>query len=335
MELLDSGSLVANRYRVEYLAGCGSQAKVYCCTDIRLGTLQVALKVFSLSTTNPKNIVVEIQAVTRVNHDNVVRLYEVCCTPTFLALVIEWCPGKNLLEFIAEFPGPVPIARCLNILRQMASALDAIHKKGVLHRDLKPENILILPDDLVKISDFGVAELCDSTEDSHNSPRTGTPQFLPLEYLEQRSFNKASDLYAFGICAYELLTKQPAFNNSDQEKLLQEKRMNSPKDPSALRPDCPTILAELCIHCTSEVPSLRPESASVIVTTLRTLLAGLESTPFLDSPLSTQERRKQRSAIGELLNTPTPLLHLSLGQLIVVSAILFFMLWITRHLHYI
>src|SRR5215213_574645 len=152
-------------------------------------------------------------------------------------LVMELLDGITLADFCRE-QGPVSLERALPLLDAIAAAVDAAHAQGVLHRDLKPGNILLCPaaqgEPFVKVLDFGLAEISgthpeeglqlDGEVDAEDrltatGSLVGTPLYVAPELIRQQAASRASDLYSFGVIAYELLTGHPPFQGSTVEVL--------------------------------------------------------------------------------------------------------------------
>src|SRR6185295_2443991 len=168
-------------------------------------------------------------------------------------LVMEHLEGMTLAAFCRE-QGPLPVARALPLLDAIAAAVDAAHAQGVLQRDLKPGNVLLVPSDdgepLVKVLDLGLAEIAGPrsdatpgtwTEESLDAGRVdssdrltatgallGTPHYVAPELIRQHAASRASDLYSFGVIAYELLAGKPPFQGSTAEVLARHLNEDPP-----------------------------------------------------------------------------------------------------------
>jgi serine/threonine-protein kinase len=156
----------------------------------------------------------EAHAIAALNHSNICTLFDV--GPNYL--VMELIEGPTLAERIAQ--GPVPIEEALGIARQIADALEAAHEKGIVHRDLKPANIKIRPDGSVKVLDFGLAKSATEPEVTNDSPTMlsvsgmilGTAGYMSPEQARGQNVDKRSDIWAFGVVLYEMLTAQRLFD---------------------------------------------------------------------------------------------------------------------------
>ena len=202
------------RYEILALIGTGGMGEVYRSRDPRMERT-VAIKVSAEQFTERFDL--EVRAVAALNHPNICQIYDVGQN----YLVMELIEGESPV-------GPLPLETVLEYARQIADALSAAHEKGVVHRDLKPENIKVLPDGRVKVLDFGLAKMTvkgsrawngadgvanpsdAATMGPLNSTQAGvaigTPRFMSPEQARGQVVDKRSDIWAFGVVIYELLT---------------------------------------------------------------------------------------------------------------------------------
>jgi predicted ATPase len=222
----------------------------------------VAIKVLSnsnLGTAGRARLLSEAQAAARLNHPNVVTVYdagEVDATPF---IVMELIPGETLREY-----KPQDLAEVLEIIRQVCGALEHAHAAGIIHRDLKPENIIRTPTGTVKLMDFGLAR---SNEDPHQTEVgavIGTFQYIAPELLMSDPPSVQSDLYALGVMFYELAAGQPPFNGSDFSALIMQHLQVVPESPSTHNPAIPAALDALILRMLEKQPADRPASATEV-----------------------------------------------------------------------
>jgi serine/threonine-protein kinase len=195
----------------------------------------------------------EARAVAALNHPNICTLYDV--GPDFL--VMELIEGESP-------KGPLPLDEVLRIARQIADALDAAHEKGIVHRDLKPANIKIKPDGTVKVLDFGLAKTAEPPAgDPQSSPTMtisptrggmilGTASYMSPEQARGKTVDKRSDIWAFGVVLYELLTGHRPFHGEDLTETLASVMKDAP-DLSAI----PAELRPLLEKCLEKDPKKR------------------------------------------------------------------------------
>src|SRR6185503_16050013 len=193
-------------YQIHSLLGSGGMGQVYKAFDARLGrdvAIKVAAERFS------ERFEREVRLVASLNHPNICTVYDV--GPNYL--VMELIDGKTLRDC---FPGALPLERSLGIARQVLEALSTAHRAGVVHRDLKPENVMVRADGYVKVLDFGLAKWVPTDAPLQAERPTmhvtqpgqilGTVAYMSPEQIQGRDVDARSDLFAFGILLYEMLT---------------------------------------------------------------------------------------------------------------------------------
>ena len=203
-------------YEILAPIGAGGMGEVYRAKDTKLKR-EVALKVLPDSFAgDPERMARfqrEAEVLAALNHPNIAAIYGV----EDRALIMELVDGQTL-------QGPVPLETALNYARQIADALEAAHEKGIVHRDLKPANIMITPAGVVKVLDFGLAAVAQSSDPSDpvNSPTLtisptragmilGTAAYMSPEQARGKAVDKRADIWAFGVVLYEMLTGKRLF----------------------------------------------------------------------------------------------------------------------------
>jgi serine/threonine protein kinase len=246
------GAVVAERFLVTRLLGAGALGEVYEVMDQALGT-PAALKVLKSDvSTNPVMIERfrrEIQNARRITHPNVCRVFDLGVhrdtEQQRFFVTMEVLAGESLASFVAPRP-PLTTAEALPLLEQLAAGLQAAHDSGVIHRDLKPANIMILPATeaaarRVVVTDFGLAISVDQLDLGLTDTweLIGTPEYMAPEQTKRGTATPATDVYALGLIAYELLTKQSPFEAENTPIATVVKRRYEP--PRSLRQPLPDI----------------------------------------------------------------------------------------------
>ncbi len=221
-------------YRIDNLLGVGGMGEVYRAHDPRLGR-SVAIKVLpSHLTLDPEPLdrfEREARVLASLNHPSIAALYGLEEFNGGRALVMELVEGEDLSQKIAR--GAIALANALPIAKRIAEALEAAHQQGIIHRDLKPANVKVSEDGTVKVLDFGLAKVRDWT-----SPRTpvdsatlpvrkteagivlGTPAHMSPEQASGKATDHRSDIWAFGVVLYEMLTAQPLYTGNTTLEIL-------------------------------------------------------------------------------------------------------------------
>jgi serine/threonine-protein kinase len=243
--------------------------EVYRATDTNLGR-QVAIKVlpdaFAQDPDRVARFEREAKTLASLNHPNIAIIHGLEKSQGIYALVMELVEGEDLSQRIAR--GPIPLDEALPIAKQIAEALEAAHEQGIIHRDLKPANIKARADGTVKVLDFGLAKLTETTAPSHatagglsmsptiTSPALvsgvgvllGTAAYMSPEQAKGKPADQRSDIWAFGCVLYEMLTGKRCFDGEDVADALAFVITQQP-DWSALSPTTPAVIGNLLRRC--------------------------------------------------------------------------------------
>jgi serine/threonine protein kinase len=216
---------VIGSYKLLGVLGEGGMGIVYKAEHTMLGR-KVALKMLLAEYAEQSDIVerffTEAKSVNKIGHKNIIDIIDYGTSPDNCPFfIMELLEGEELAKLL-EREGSIEISRAINIVKQIAGALEACHAAGVLHRDLKPENIFILPSqnkrpESVKVLDFGIAKLMEKKDDVTLTSKTktgvviGTPQYMAPEQVRRQPLDARTDLYALGLVFYEMLVGQQPF----------------------------------------------------------------------------------------------------------------------------
>ncbi|WP_444928242.1 protein kinase domain-containing protein [Microbulbifer sp. TRSA002] len=207
----------------------------------------------------------EAQLLARLNHPNIVRLYDVIEKEHSIALVMELVEGVTLKEWMRE-QSPT-LAEKLDLLTQICQGLGKAHCLGIIHRDLKPENILVTVDGIAKITDFGIAKALDCDQQlTREDHIAGSVQSMSPEQLQGGKLDSRSDLFSLGGIAYELLCESKPFEREDMGALAFAQQItNKPHiPPQQAWPDIPKPLIALLDRLLAKQPEQRPDSAQQV-----------------------------------------------------------------------
>jgi serine/threonine protein kinase len=288
-------------YEILEVVGHGGMGIVYKARQVQLNRL-VALKMI-LSGAPPSHRArfrTEAEAVARLEHPNIIRIYEVGEYGGHPYLVLEWAEGSNLAEHLSGTPLPARSAAAL--LLPLARAVAFAHTRGIVHRDLKPANVLLAAcglaegakpqaaDFVPRIADFGLAKRLDAEQgQTQTGAVVGTPNYMAPEQAlgRARHVGPATDVYALGAILYEMLTGRPPFLGSSLLETLEQVREHDPVPPSRLQPAVPPDLEAICLKCLHKNPADRYASADELAADLEAFLAA---EPIRARPLSTMEQ---------------------------------------------
>jgi WD40 repeat protein len=240
----------------------------------------------------------EGEAVARLQHPNIVQIYEVGEHEGLAYFSLEYCGGGTLAGRLAAAPmDPKEAARTVEAL---ARAVHAAHRAGLIHRDLKPANVLISGDGTLKITDFGLAKNLATAGQTLSGSVLGSPSYMSPEQADgrHRRVGPATDVYSLGAILYECLTGLPPFRGATMLETLELVRQADPLPPRRLRPHVPRDLELICLKCLQKDPARRYAGALELADDLGRFLQGR---PILARPrgavdLAAKWARRNKSA---------------------------------------
>ncbi len=270
-------------YVIESELGRGGQGVVYRARQ-RGTERSVALKLFAEIEDETKRARFRREAVAaaRVEHANIVPVYESGDVDGVPFLAMRLVPGPSLAEVLARFGALAP-PRALGVLTHIAAAVDAAHAQNLIHRDIKPANVLLDVDDTAFLSDFGVARVDDLPRLTQRGDWLGTVEYMSPEQAEGRPATAASDLYAFGVVCFEALTGRPPFVHRQSSAVLIAHVRDRPPPVRGLDPRLPAELDEVFAAVLAKDPARRPRSAEDVVRRLRAAFAAHADTSHPDA----------------------------------------------------
>lgn len=296
------GMVIAGRFRITGLIGEGGMGTVYM-AEHRTLPRRFAIKILKREMAEDPVFVERFRreaiAASRVVHPNVVYITDFGrLDQGDYYMVMEYLEGDEL-ERILERHGRLPLSRVLHIVIQLSDALDHAHSMGVVHRDLKLENVLLCRirgrDDVVKLVDFGIAEILDPDEESKRKASIpgqvfGTPEYMSPEQATDQPQDGRSDIYAMGVLAFELAVGEPPFTGEPTQILLAHLQRPPPL-PSSRLPGIPVPKGfDACVlRCLAKKPEERYQRAAELrrdLMRLRGMLSGMTDDFLYESALS-------------------------------------------------
>ena len=267
------GQTLAKKYLVEKLIKRGGMGAVYRGKHVLMDKT-VAIKVLRPSLAVDDAVVArfsrEAKAASRISHPHAVNVTDFGEAENGVVfLVMEYLDGRTLKEVIKS-EGPMPLARVVEIVRQVAGALDAAHGQGVVHRDLKSDNIMLSQTtgaDWAKVLDFGIAKI-QQPEGIHDPDITaanlvvGTPQYMSPEQCSQAgSIDARSDIYSLGVIVYEMLAGQVPFTGESPTVIMMKQVQDRPPSILAARADLPVGIDQAIAKALAKQPADRFQTA--------------------------------------------------------------------------
>jgi eukaryotic-like serine/threonine-protein kinase len=290
---------LADRYELEDRIGRGGMGEVWRATDTVLHR-RVAVKTIDLRTVPDESGHARFEREARVtagmSHPNIVTVHDSGVEDDTAYLVMELLPGPSLAERLRE--GPLPVDEVEQIGLQVATALDAAHARGLVHRDIKPGNIVHAADGRVRVLDFGITQLGETTgSQALTATHTvmGTAEYLAPEQALGGRVDGRADLYALGCVLYALLAGRPPFQGPSPVATMMMHANDPVPDVRQARPDTPPWLAGLVASLLAKDPDARPAGAASVAAAIErhevpgvaaattVLLPGEDDTRRLDS----------------------------------------------------
>ncbi|MBZ0289518.1 MAG: protein kinase, partial [Anaerolineae bacterium] len=215
-------TILNNRYRLVAQQGSGGMAVIYKAVDLELGRT-VAIKILRPSLTSDPAFLTrfrnEARAVANLNHPNIVTVYDVGNEGPTQYMVMEFVEGQDLKKII-KTDGILPVERALKLGIQVCAGIGFAHRAGLVHADVKPQNVLVTRGDMVKVTDFGIAQALSDTQPGEKvSVVWGSPHYFAPEQARGERPTPASDVYSIGIVLFEMLTGRLPYVGANQQEL--------------------------------------------------------------------------------------------------------------------
>jgi len=316
---------VIGHYRIESLIGIGGMGEVYLVRDERLGR-KVALKLLPENLTTDeaqlsrfKN---EARSASALNHPNILTVYEIGADGDRQFIAMEFIEGITLRASLAR--GRIALHPALEIAVQVASALAAAHKAGVVHRDIKPENIMLRPDGYAKVLDFGIAKLTEQrpASDCRTTKTTaalqtrqglvlGTARYMSPEQARGQKVDARSDIWSLGVVLYEMVGGSPPFSGETPSDCIASILTKELSPLSGVLPDVPLKLEFILRKALRKKSDERYQTIKEMLADLRNLKVELEAEralPHTNAPAESVVSRIKRHKRGVLVTLAAAIL---------------------------
>jgi serine/threonine-protein kinase len=285
--------LLGGRYLVESELGRGGMATVFKGTDTVLGR-PVAVKVLSPQYAGDANFVTrfrrEAQSAARLNHPNLVSVYDTGTDDGIHFIVMEYVDAKTLADYLAG-GGRIMPERAIEIAEAVCDALSMAHAHGIIHRDIKPANIMITSKGDVKVTDFGIARVISGADTiAQTAAVLGTASYLSPEQAQSLPVDQRSDIYSLGVVLYEMVTGRPPFSGDSPVMVASKHVLEQPTPPSKLNRDVAPALEAVIMKALSKNPDNRYHDADEMRADLERARLGqpVQATPLLPESARTQ-----------------------------------------------
>jgi eukaryotic-like serine/threonine-protein kinase len=337
--MVETGTLIDNRYRVETRIGSGGMADVYLAEDTLLGR-RVALKLLHHRFAEDQEFVErfkrEAQSAAGLSHPNVVAVFDRGEWDGTYYIAMEYLSGRTLKQVIREH-GALDPNDAIDIVMQILLAVRFAHRRGIIHRDIKPHNVILDEEGRAKVTDFGIAR-AGASDMTLTGSIMGTAQYLSPEQAQGHAVSAPSDLYAVGVVLYELLTGSVPFEGDSPVTIALKQVSEEPAPPSVRNPAVGPALDAVVMRALAKDPAQRYQSADELIVALGQARDGIAPEPTPNGAPTTvvpvpvgaapvaaaavadeRERRRRRrwlwAAAGALLAAAVAIaLLLALGQ---------------------
>ena len=252
--MLDGGQVekpMLGRYQIEKELGKGAMGVVYLGRDPKINRV-VAIKTMALSQEFEEDELVEVkerffreaETAGRLNHQNIVTMYDAGEEHDLAYIAMEFLKGKDLVSFTKP-AALLPLPQVMSIVARVADALSYAHANHVVHRDVKPANVMYEPEsDQVKVTDFGIARITDSSK-TKTGMVLGTPSYMSPEQLSGKKIDGRSDLFSLGVTLYQMACGQLPFTGDSMAQLMFKIANEAQPDIRSVNPQVPDCLAAI------------------------------------------------------------------------------------------
>ncbi len=272
---LRSGDMLGDRYEYIRRVGKGAFSSVLLVKDLMLNE-RIILKILHDKMASDeamiKRFIREIRYSRRIQHRNVIRIYDFIGIGNLYAISMEYFASVTLSSMLSP-KKPLPFRKALNIAASVASGISAAHKLRIIHRDLKPGNILIDKDGMVKVVDFGISRTQSAAETqlTKTGILIGTPRYMaPEQVTGKKHLDGRSDIYSLGVILYEMLTGDTAFKGDDNVQVLYRHVHGDISPLHEANPVVPRALSDVVMTMMSVNPKKRYQTMTEVERVLRT-----------------------------------------------------------------
>jgi serine/threonine-protein kinase len=272
-ERLSVSGLTLGQYKIGERIGSGGMATVYRGVQSSLNR-EVAIKVLPVQFSGDPSFVdrfkQEAESVANLRHPNILTVFDFGEQNGIIYMVTEFVGGGTLADRLGT---PMPLEQVLAVMGPLASALDFAHQHGIVHRDLKPANVLLMPSGEPILSDFGLARLLQSGGRLTNTGSAlGTPEYMAPEQAMGADVSAQTDIYAFGVLLYEMLTGQVPFPGETPVAIILAHLHQPPPPPRGLVPSISEPAEAVVLKCLAKDPPERYETAREVIRALEASL---------------------------------------------------------------
>jgi serine/threonine-protein kinase len=270
------------RYKIVAEIGQGAMGVVYKAVDPIIDRT-VAIKTINLNLSRQEleeyeaRFQQEIKAAGRLNHPNIVTIYDVGKTDQVAYMAMEFLEGRELKDMIAAGQIP-PVDNVVDIIAQVADGLWFAHQQDIVHRDVKPSNIMVMKGGIAKITDFGIARLPNSAVKTMTGLILGSPRYMSPEQVIGKAIDARSDIFSLGVVLYEALTGVAPFDGDNVNAIMYATVNTTPPPPSSHIRAIPPMLDLIAAKAMAKLLEDRYQSIKEFADDLREVRRQIDST---------------------------------------------------------
>ena len=281
------GKILGGRYEIREKIGSGGMADVYKAYCIKLNRF-VAVKIlkdrYNVDREFVSRFELESQAAASLSHNNIVSVYDVGYEDGIHYIVMELLDGITLKDYIS-IHGMLPWKQALDFSIQICDAMDHAHKKGIVHRDIKPQNMMVTADNVLKVTDFGMARTANKDITTEDNTAIGSVHYISPEQARGGYVDASSDIYSMGVVMYEMLTGRVPFDGDSHVSIALMHMREEPVPPCDIVISIPYELQAVCLRAMAKNPAERFADAGEMLASLKAIAAEYSN----DKPAKTVE----------------------------------------------
>ncbi len=292
------GQTLGGRYKIEKQIGIGGMAVVYRAYDPVIQR-HVAIKMLKDDVAGDeaalKRFINESKAVAMLSHPNIVSIYDVSVSGDYKYIVMEYIEGITLKSYMLK-KCALPTEEIIRYCRQILSALDHAHEKGIIHRDIKPQNIMLLKNGTIKVTDFGIAKLPNAETVTMTDKAIGTVYYISPEQASGLAIDTRSDLYSTGVMMYEMASGKLPFIAETPVSVALMQVNSMPISPTEINPEIPKGLEQIILTAMEKNPTSRFQTAEQMLKRLDILKRnpGVIFKPFAEGVSFEPKKKKKK-----------------------------------------
>lgn len=299
------GKVLDGRYKILELVGLGGMAFVLKAEDLVMNRI-VAIKIlndeYNGNEQAETRFINESKAVAMLSHKNIVSIYDVAIYPDMKYIVMEFLDGITLREYL-DNKGVLNWKEACVYTLQILRALEHAHSKGVIHRDIKPQNIILQKNGEIKVIDFGIGKIPNTSSLTLTEKAIGTVYYISPEQASGKKTDYYTDIYAVGVMLYEAVTGKLPFTADNPLQIAMMQVSNVPKDPKEIVPALPKGVSQIIVKAMQKEPNSRFTSAHSMGKAIEWVLRNPDVVFMLDSDSQDKNHANPSAVSIDMIDT--------------------------------